>query len=312
MDISSAQPPSVPTQEVVEQTDLTGQMPTHIIPWRKIFNITGWSFLGLFTPLFFIAYLSQGANPRDLLYPVKRGVEKVILAAASLNPSTRAFYEVDLTDRRFNESVQAMLATRGSVKSFDDFTQELEDTQVSLGTISDPVKKQELEAKLIDNVNTYEGKIEQLQSQIPSATPQAPQIAMGISPQQGSQEIVNQYTNNTTVVNNIDTAGQAQRQQATGSQTSHPLSPTFSAQPPPTRSTTITPSPTPSGGTDGSSDDEKKKLDEVKKKLDDIKKKLEEDKKRHQEQELDIGTTSPMQSRETPTNAEHRHSQRSE
>lgn len=158
--------------------------PARKINIRKILDNSSWIALFTLTPLFFIAFLSQNSLPGDFLYPVKRGVENTILAAASVSPASKAAFHTDLADRRFTEA-EKLLLSQADTAPLNDLVTQVESTQVAIDNVSDPVKKVELEEKVIAQIDTYQAKLTNTQIQIqpnyvpPSPTPsveQAPEI----------------------------------------------------------------------------------------------------------------------------------------
>lgn len=70
----------------------------------KILSTLVFILLILLTPPAVLAYISQDAVPGDVTYPVKRKLEDGILLAASVNPTTKAWFAVTRSQRRFKES----------------------------------------------------------------------------------------------------------------------------------------------------------------------------------------------------------------
>ena len=48
-----------------------------------------------------LAVLSNNAVPGDAAYPIKRTLEDVIYAAASINPTSKAWFSAARSDRRY-------------------------------------------------------------------------------------------------------------------------------------------------------------------------------------------------------------------
>lgn len=128
---------------------------------KKFFNISTWVILFALLPVTVLIFLSQDTIPGDFFYPVKRGMENVVLAAASVSPVTKAAFRTDLTTRRFDEAEKLLLASSGSLASngLNDFVTEIQVAQNEVFAISDPVKKQELQQKIQTSVIDYEKRL---------------------------------------------------------------------------------------------------------------------------------------------------------
>lgn len=129
--------------------------------------------IGILTPLTLVIAVSQNAVPGDLFYPVKRGIEGVVLAAASVNPTTKVLFKTDLSGRRFIEAYK--LLARADTSGLDSFIREVETTQATIVTIADPKQKQELQTKLVAKINEYQVTLARVQT--PPTPPRVQQPA---------------------------------------------------------------------------------------------------------------------------------------
>ncbi|MEX2007298.1 MAG: DUF5667 domain-containing protein [Candidatus Levyibacteriota bacterium] len=143
--------------------------PARKLNLRSILDVGSWVALFTLTPLFFIAFLSQNSLPGDFLYPVKRTVENTLLAAASASPTTKAFFQTDLADRRFSEA-ENLLLSQANTAPLDDLVAQVESTEVSISNVSDPVKQEELTIKAIAQIETYQAKLTNTSAQIQSSS----------------------------------------------------------------------------------------------------------------------------------------------
>lgn len=160
---------------------------------KKYFDITSWLLLFLFAPFTILILLSQNSIPGGVFYPVKRGLENIILVAASVSPTTRVAFRTDLTGRRFSEA-QQLLVTRAETAAFSDFIVEVNSTQQDLSKLSNPQDKIKNADKLIAAIDQYQIQLSQAQNQILVAqgTPQLIQpTASSVpspSPNQGASQ----------------------------------------------------------------------------------------------------------------------------
>lgn len=148
---------------------------------KKYLDLTTWILLFALAPLTILVLLSQNSIPGDAFYPVKRGLENIILAAATVSPSTRVAFKTDLTQRRFAEA-QQLLVQRGDTAAFTDFVTEVSSTQQDLSVLSNTQDKIKSSEKLIAKIDEYQTQLAQaqaqvqlaqaqIQTQIPSQTP---------------------------------------------------------------------------------------------------------------------------------------------
>lgn len=154
------------TQPPIEQTPpVAGQgyvapKPSFVeaLTTRSVANLASWLLLFLLAPATILVLISQNTVPGDFFYPVKRGLEGVVLAAASVHPSTKAAFRVDLQARRFTEA-ETLLLTKADTAGLSEFVSEVKQTQAAVAQVSDPVKKQELQQKLQEAYNEYEKRL---------------------------------------------------------------------------------------------------------------------------------------------------------
>lgn len=110
-------------------------------------------------------------RPGDLFYPVKRGLEGIVLAAASASPATRVAFRTDLTERRFKEAERLILA-KADATALDSFILEVQSTQEEVDALSSTLQKSQATEKLIAKIDDYQVKLTQIQAQ----TQSSPQI----------------------------------------------------------------------------------------------------------------------------------------
>lgn len=136
---------------------------------RKILNLTSWVLLFLFAPFTLLILLSQNSVPGDLFYPVKRGLEGIVLAAASASPATRVAFRTDLTERRFKEAEKLLLA-KADATALGSFILEVQSTQEEVDALSGALQKSQATEKLIAKIDDYQVKLTQLQAQTQSTS----------------------------------------------------------------------------------------------------------------------------------------------
>jgi len=122
-----------------------------------------------------LAFVSQNAIPGDKTYPIKRGLEEVILKVASVNPTTQAWFSVNVSNRRFDESKALLLAGKDANMSLTDL---VTSTKVAAAEINnlDTSKKTQLAADLSSSIDQYQTSLTAVQTQLSA------QVALKTSP----------------------------------------------------------------------------------------------------------------------------------
>lgn len=169
-------------EEILQAASEISQPESSKITIRKFFDVASWSALFLLAPFTILILLSQNSVPGDFFYPIKRGMENVVLAAASVSPAAKVAFRTNLTERRFSEAEKLLLA-KSDTTALDDFVQEVAITQEAVATLSDPTQKQESTKTLVNKIEEYQTKLTQLQQQVQRNAP-PPQTAQ---PQQPNQ-----------------------------------------------------------------------------------------------------------------------------
>lgn len=186
-----------------------------IPPWKRrlylfksYLSMGSWGVLVFLLPITVLIISSQNALPGQLLYPFKRGMERTILLAASVSPTTKALFQTNLTDRRFEEA-ELLLKAKANAGAFGDFIAEIKDTQLTVASVSDPQKKAVLTQQLIARIDDYQTRLAKAETAVnqdtqrlsgmvvqPTVTPEPSTAA----PAQKSQSVTVIQKNQTTVV----------------------------------------------------------------------------------------------------------------
>lgn len=140
---------------------------------RRYLDYTFWVLLFAFLPFTVLVLLSQNSLPGEFFYPVKIGMENVILAAASFSPATRVAFRTDLTERRFDEA-QQLLVSHADTSAYNNFVVEIASAQQDLSTLSNPKDKLENSDKLIAKINEYQKQLSQVKNEVQVASGQTP------------------------------------------------------------------------------------------------------------------------------------------
>ena len=130
---------------------------------RKFSNLSSWIFLFAFLPITILIFLSQDTVPGDNFYPVKRGLENVILAAASVSPATRTAFKTDLTEARFKEA-QSLVISKSNSSGLTTFIDEVQSTQVDVANLKSDTERGKAEEKLLAKIDQYQNSLSNLQT----------------------------------------------------------------------------------------------------------------------------------------------------
>lgn len=149
-------------------------MPKIIIVLTLLFAIL------LFPPAS-LALISNNAVPGDATYPVKRGLEDVIYAMASLNPTTRAWFASARSDRRFEEIKILVTSGRSAKDSLQELILQTDIAVKQIQKVEDPQKKKELIANLQESIEKYDQGLTQIQKSYEKYQPQPTAAPVPIS-----------------------------------------------------------------------------------------------------------------------------------
>ncbi len=137
----------------------------------KILSIISLIAVVVLFPPAVLAFISNNAVPGDSTYPIKRGLENGILAVASVNPVTKAWFSVQQSDRRFQETTTLIAQGNSYSKSLDDLVAQTEVAAKEVDQVSSPQQKQQLIAQLSQSIEKYDtglAKVEQTQEASPA------------------------------------------------------------------------------------------------------------------------------------------------
>lgn len=140
---------------------------------KKFLNISTWIILFAFLPFTVLIFLSQDSVPGDLFYPVKRGLENVVLAAASVNPATRVAFRTNLTETRFKEA-QSLVLSKSNTSGLSSFIDEVQGTQLEVTNLPSDTERKTAEEKLISKIEEYQNGLSILQAKTEQNIPLTP------------------------------------------------------------------------------------------------------------------------------------------
>lgn len=116
-----------------------------------------------------LALISNNAIPGDATYPIKRGLEDVIFAVASITPVSKAWFAAARSDRRFKEFSSLIAQGKDISQSLNDLVEQTDDAVKETTEVNDSTQKQQLIRKLEESVQQYDQGLSQVQQQLPES-----------------------------------------------------------------------------------------------------------------------------------------------
>lgn len=125
-----------------------------------------------------LAYVSNDAIPTNKVrYPIKRALENGILAIASLHPTSKAWFSVDRSKRRFKES-KALLAT-GNIpfETLNELVVQTQEAKVEISRISESSERLKLFEEYKRSISEYKDGLVDAKKDVEKTliTPKPPQ-----------------------------------------------------------------------------------------------------------------------------------------
>lgn len=149
--------------------------------WEKVAMTATWIALILLIPGTTLGYFAEKSYPGQALYPMKRGIEQMVLLVESITPYSRSTYLQTLASNRIQETsdLVAYGASDTSIwgnESLDNVVFSVEEAQVAISQIKDPVAKQKATEQLSNSIHTYQQQLHQIdytiqKNLLPTPTP---------------------------------------------------------------------------------------------------------------------------------------------
>lgn len=112
-----------------------------------------------------LALISNNAVPGDATYPIKRKLEDVIFAIASVNPVSKAWFSAARSDRRFQEVNTLIAQGKQANRTLQELVQETQSTADEISQVKDAGQKTQLEQQLKDSIKKYDQGLAELSKQ---------------------------------------------------------------------------------------------------------------------------------------------------
>lgn len=125
--------------------------------------------IALFPPAT-LAVVSNNAVPGDSMYPIKRGLEDIIFAMASVNPAMRAWFAAARSDRRFQEVTLLIAQGKNAGNTLNELIEQASVAANQIDQVTDPAEKDKLVSQLSDSIDKYDAGLAQMAQTYEPAT----------------------------------------------------------------------------------------------------------------------------------------------
>lgn len=127
----------------------------------RIFELSTWVLLFFVIPAGVFGYFAEISNPGDGLYPVKRGIEAVVMRLESINNAAGAFYEIELASIRFKEASHVAIANNNT-QALTDFNQQVIVAENAINALPDSPTKTKAKEQLLASITDYQEQLAQI------------------------------------------------------------------------------------------------------------------------------------------------------
>lgn len=129
-----------------------------------------------------LALVSNNAVPGDATYPIKRGLENVIYAIASLNPNTKAMFAKARSDRRFQEITVLLTQGKQATQTLNELVAQTQTAADQINQVSDLNDKKQLINKLKDSITKYDQGLSKISQTKTKEEPLSPSATIAPQP----------------------------------------------------------------------------------------------------------------------------------
>lgn len=137
----------------------------------KLLSIISLILALVFFPPAVLAVISNNAIPGDSTYPIKRGLEDIIYAVASLNPNTKALFAKARSDRRFQEVTTLLTQGKDANNTLSELVTQTQAAADQINQVSDSNQKGKLISQLSDSITKYDQGLSQVSQPKPKPSP---------------------------------------------------------------------------------------------------------------------------------------------
>lgn len=133
----------------------------------------------ILTPPAVLAYISQDAVPGDMAYPIKRKLEDGILLLASIHPTTKAYFSLAFSQRRFKEAKALIAQGKDANQTLGELSSQINSAVTDVIGVKNKFSKKELISDLKKDFLTYERELKQVKEKLDKellVEPQSPSV----------------------------------------------------------------------------------------------------------------------------------------
>lgn len=106
---------------------------------------------------------SQDAIPGDRTYPVKRGLENVIITFASVNPQSKVFFSQDFSKRRYKETIALVKKGKTATASLSELISQTQNAAIEIERLQDINLKKEYAQNFTRQIDEYKDGLAKVQ-----------------------------------------------------------------------------------------------------------------------------------------------------
>ncbi len=133
-----------------------------------------------------LAFISNNAVPGDRTYPIKRTLEAGILAVASVNPTTKAWFSVQRSNRRFQESVALItIASKSNsnhiTTSLNELVSQTQSAANQVRSVDNSSSRKQLTVNLKTDIKKYDEELSRIVHQTQTTLP-PPAASVQVTP----------------------------------------------------------------------------------------------------------------------------------
>ena len=118
-----------------------------------------------------LALMSNNAVPGDRTYPIKRGLENIIYAVASITPTTKAWFSAARSDRRFDELSTLFNQKKSTSQTIIELVSQTRTAATQIKSLDNGQQKKDLQSNLQASTQKYVEKLKEY-SQTANSTEQ--------------------------------------------------------------------------------------------------------------------------------------------
>lgn len=137
---------------------------------RKIIDYLSWGFVMLFAAPSILIMGSWSSLPGDFMYPIKIGLERMLLFAVKPSYAAEASLNVKYTERRFSET-KVLLANDQSGKGLSYLKQQVIATKAVIDRAPNPETRRQLSRKYVATLEAVSLELSNERKQIVAASP---------------------------------------------------------------------------------------------------------------------------------------------